>query len=125
MKRFRVAVVTGTRAEFGIWRPVLQAIGRSKRLELKLVVTGMHLLKEFGQTVRDVEGEFRVDAKAAMCRAGELPEKSLARGIGTLAGAYRKTRADLVMVLGDRLEMLAAASAALACRVPLGQVQGG
>lgn len=139
MKKMRVCVATGTRAEFGIWRPVLRAITASKVLELKLVVTGMHLLEEFGGTVADIEEEgFEIAARVPMYEGGQAiaaankPPKggtpnsrSLARGIQGLAGAYRKVGAEMVMVLGDRLEMLAAASAALVERIPLAHVHGG
>jgi UDP-hydrolysing UDP-N-acetyl-D-glucosamine 2-epimerase len=126
MKRMRVCVVTGTRAEFGIWQAPLRAMRKSARLDVRLVVTGMHLLKEFGSTVRDVERSgIPIAARVAMYRKGEPAAKGLARGIGGLAAAYRKIRADLVLVLGDRLEMLAAASAALAERIAIGHVHGG
>ena len=95
MKKMRVCVVTGTRAEFGIWRPVLRAIVGSRLLELKLVVTGMHLLEEFGNTVGDIEEEgFEIAERVPMfgggwgTRAANKPPKggttnsrSLARGI--------------------------------------------
>ena len=126
MKKLRVCVVTGTRAEFGIWRMPLEAMRKSRRLEVRLVVTGMHLLKEFGNTARDVERSgISIAARVAMYRKGEPAAKSLARGIEGLAGAYRKIGADIVLVLGDRLEMLAAASAALAERIAIGHVHGG
>jgi GDP/UDP-N,N'-diacetylbacillosamine 2-epimerase (hydrolysing) len=126
MKKMRVCVVTGTRAEFGIWRPVLAAIAGSRELELKLVVTGMHLLDEFGGTKRMVMEEGYEDMpQVEMYRKGESPAKSLARAIEGLAAAYRKVWAQVVMVLGDRLEMLAAANAALAERIPLAHVHGG
>ncbi len=136
-KKLRICVVTGTRAEFGIWMPVLRAIRESKLLELKLVVTGMHLLKAFGETVKEIEQSgFEIAAHVPMYEneksAASRPKsevgaaaQSLARGIEGLAEAYRQVGADLVMVLGDRLEMLAAASAALAGRIPLAHVHGG
>jgi GDP/UDP-N,N'-diacetylbacillosamine 2-epimerase (hydrolysing) len=126
MKKMRVCVVTGTRAEFGIWRPVLRAIQEAPRLELQLVATGMHLLKGFGETVREIEEEgLEIAARVPMYRGKEPAAASLARGIEGLARAYREAGAQLVMVLGDRLEMLAAASAALAERIPIGHVHGG
>lgn len=125
-KKFRICVVTGSRAEFGIWRPVLQAIQASARLELKLVVTGMHLLPEFGSTERSVYAAGnRADARVPMYRRGELAPRSLARGILGLAEAFRELKAGLVLLLGDRLEMLAAANAALAERIPMGHIHGG
>jgi len=126
VKKLRVCVVTGTRAEFGIWRMPLEAMRKSRLLDVRLVVTGMHLLKEFGNTVRDVEGSgIPIAARVGMYRKGEPAARSLARGTEGLAGAYRKTGAEIVLVLGDRLEMLAAASAALAERIAIGHVHGG
>jgi GDP/UDP-N,N'-diacetylbacillosamine 2-epimerase (hydrolysing) len=126
MKKLRVCVVTGTRAEFGIWRPVLAAIQASRKLDLQLVVTGMHLLRAFGHTVKDIEASaFPIAARVPMYRGNEPPAASLARGIAGLAAAFRKLNPGLVMVLGDRLEMLAAASAALAQRLPIAHLHGG
>ncbi len=126
MKKMHVCIVTGTRAEFGIWRPVIAAIEQSSKLELSVVVTGMHLQNEFGNTVKDVErAGVKIAAKVPMYEPGEVPAKSLARGIEGLAAGYRKIKPDLVFVLGDRLEMLAAASAALAERIPIAHLHGG
>ncbi len=125
-KKRKIAVVTGTRAEFGIWRPVLEAMGRSKKIEAKLVVTGMHLQKGFGRTVEDVRASgVRIAAEAGMYRGGESAAESLARGTKNLARAFEEVGAEMVMVLGDRLELRAAASAALALQIPMGHVHGG
>jgi GDP/UDP-N,N'-diacetylbacillosamine 2-epimerase (hydrolysing) len=128
-KRLRVCVVTGTRAEFGIWRPVLRAITHSPRLELKLVVTGMHLLRQFGQTVKDVaRSECPIAVRVPMYRAATRTSEAahdLASGIKGLALAYRQLKPDIVMLLGDRLEMFAAAGAALAERIAIAHVHGG
>jgi len=126
MKRLKVAVVTGTRAEFGIFRPVLRAIEASRKLRLQLVVTGMHLQKEFGGTVRDISAEgFEIAAKVPMYKRGDTPGQSLARGTAGLAAAFGSLKPDMVMVLGDRLEILAAANAALACQISLAHLHGG
>jgi UDP-hydrolysing UDP-N-acetyl-D-glucosamine 2-epimerase len=125
-RRTKICVVTGTRAEFGIWRPVLAAIDASRKLTLQLLVTGMHLQKEFGHTARDIEvAGVRIDARVPMYRGKESPAESLARGTAGMAKAFRDLKPDLVMVLGDRLEILAAASAALAEQIPLAHVHGG
>jgi UDP-hydrolysing UDP-N-acetyl-D-glucosamine 2-epimerase len=137
-RKLRVCVVTGTRAEFGIWRPVLRAIEASRLLELKLVVTGMHLLEEFGGTVEAIEEEgFDIAERVRMYEPDFVPQPNviitkrgfaggeLAQGISGLASAYARREPDVVMVLGDRLEMLAAASAALAERIPIAHVHGG
>jgi len=119
----KIAVVTGTRAEYGIWRSVLAGIRGSKKLRLQLVVTGMHLQKEFGWTVDEIVEP--IVAKVPMYRSRQSAGESLARGIAGMTKAFVKLRPDLVMVLGDRLEIFAAAAAALACQVPLAHVHGG
>ncbi|MCL2647052.1 MAG: UDP-N-acetylglucosamine 2-epimerase [Phycisphaerales bacterium] len=122
----KIAIVTGTRAEFGIWKPVLAAVRQSKKLQLQLVVTGMHLQREFGYTLRDIEAEkIPIAAEVPMYRSGHSAGQSLAQGIAEMSRAFAKLGPDLVMVLGDRLEMLAAASTALACQIPIAHLHGG
>lgn len=122
----KVAVVTGTRAEFGIWQPVLRAIASSKRMELQLIVTGMHLQREFGFTVRDVEAfGVPIARRVPMYQPAESSADALGRATAGLGRAYRELRTNLVLVLGDRLEMLAAAAAAVACGLPIGHLHGG
>lgn len=121
-----VAVVTGTRAEYGIWRSVLLAIQQAKGLRLQLVVTGMHLLGQFGMTVKDIEKDgWKIAARVPMYRSGEATEKSLARGIVGLGEAFAKLNPQVVLVLGDRLEILAAAQAAMTQHRMIGHVHGG
>ncbi len=122
----KVCIITGTRAEFGIWRPVLRALEGSKTLQTQLLVTGMHLLPAFGNTQRQIAAEgFKIAARVPMYRGREAAHASLARGIEGMGRALTRLKPDLVMVLGDRLEMLAAASAALAARIPIAHVHGG
>jgi UDP-hydrolysing UDP-N-acetyl-D-glucosamine 2-epimerase len=140
MPKPNIAIVTGTRAEYGIWRPVLRAIQHSKKLNLQLVVTGMHLQTQFGYSINYIEDDaFPIAAKIKMYDRStvrstafrllspppESPAQALARGIAGLAAAFAKLKPDLVMVLGDRLEILAAANAALTERIPLAHVHGG
>jgi len=122
----KIAVVTGTRAEYGIWIPVLQAIARTRNLHLQLVVTGMHLLPQFGHTLDQIKRDgFTPAAVVEMYRDGDTPATALARGIAGMAGALAKLKPDLVLVLGDRLEIMAGAQAALCAQIPLGHVHGG
>ncbi|MGN6367389.1 MAG: UDP-N-acetylglucosamine 2-epimerase [Phycisphaerae bacterium] len=126
MKKRKIVVVTGTRAEFGIWGSVLRAMKASKKIELQLVVTGMHLQREFGWTVKDVEGAaFGIAARVGMYGKGRSASENLAVGVKGWGRAFRKLKPEMVMVLGDRLEMLAAGCAAVAERIAIGHVHGG
>ena len=125
----RVGVVTATRAEYGLLREVLRGLQRDPRAELQLVVTGTHLSPEFGHTVDAVEADgVPVADRLEMLLSSDTAvgaTKSL--GIATLglADTLDRLRPDLLLLLGDRYEMLAAASAALLARVPVAHLHGG
>jgi UDP-hydrolysing UDP-N-acetyl-D-glucosamine 2-epimerase len=122
----RIAILTGTRAEFGILSPVLLALQRSRTLQPHVLVTGMHLQKQFGHTVRDVQASgIPIAARIPMYQAADTPGESLARATAGIARTLRKLRADLLLLLGDRLEMLAGANAALATHTPIAHLHGG
>lgn len=126
-----VAVVTGTRAEFGLLRPVMRAIERSPRLRLRVAVAGAHLLPP-ARTIREVEAEFAVAARVPMQRAapgGAVTRASdaaaLGRGVDGFARAFARLRPDWVVVLGDRIEAFAAASAASVGGIAVAHIHGG
>jgi GDP/UDP-N,N'-diacetylbacillosamine 2-epimerase (hydrolysing) len=125
----RVAVITGTRAEFGLLTPILRAMRAEKRLDPRLIATGMHLLPKFGRTLNDIRrAGWAIDAIVPMQTgrdaAGEEPI-ALARGIAGIARALDRLRADAVLVLGDRIEAFAGACAAAAGRRFVIHVHGG
>ncbi len=124
----RVAVVTGTRAEFGLLTPVMRAIDAHPNLELLTFVSGTHLLPP-AYTRTEVEARFRIDAEIPMQREGETGRladaATLGRGVEGVARAIRDTRPDWVIVLGDRIEALAGAAAASVAGVLVGHVHGG
>lgn len=125
----RIAVVTGTRAEFGLLDPVMRAIGAEPALELLVLVTGAHLLKP-SETWREVGARYDIAATIPMqrdCEAtGRLADAvALGRGVTGIAGALVEHRPDWVVVLGDRIEAFAAASAASVGGVPLAHLHGG
>ncbi len=128
MKR-RICVVTGTRAEYGLLRWVLDGIRKSPKLELQMAVTGMHLSPEFGLTWREIEADgFRIDAKVEMLMSSDTPvgiAKSTGVGIMGFADAFARLAPDLLLVLGDRFEILAAATAASLARIPIAHAHGG
>ena len=125
----RVTVVTGTRAEYGLLVPVMQAIDEQAGLKLQLVVTGMHLARRFGLTVRQIEADgWRIDRRVPL--QGDRDDavgqsRRLGRAITGLTNAFSHLKTDIVLVLGDRLEMFAAAAAATASQLVLGHIHAG
>lgn len=128
MKR-KICVVTGTRAEFGLLRWLMQDIAGCDDLELQVIATGMHLSPEFGMTVREVEAAgFVVDARVEMLLSADTATgvtKSMGLGLIGFADALERLRPDLLLVLGDRFEIWAAATAALIAGVPIAHLHGG
>jgi len=128
MKR-RIAVVTGSRAEYGLLYWVLKELHASEAFDLQLIVTGMHLSTEFGMTVRQIEADGlpiarRVEMLLASDSAGGIA-KSMALGLIGFSDAIDELRPELIVVLGDRFEILAVAQAALVHNVPLVHIGGG
>ncbi len=125
----KIAVVTGTRAEYGILRPVLNAIVASPELELCLVVTGMHLSHEFGYTVKEIEGNgFKIATRVDMLPDSDTLEamaESIGRGIIGMAQTWEKLKPFATLVLGDRVEPLAAAISSAYMNIPVAHIHGG
>lgn len=125
----RIGVVTVSRSDYGHLRPVLEALRRAPDVELLLLVAGMHLASEFGLTVRDIEADgFPISARVEMLGGSDTPEAVAAatgRGVAGFAEAFARLRPDVVVVLGDRFEMLAAAVAALPFALPVAHIHGG
>lgn len=125
----KVCVVTGTRAEYGILKPLICKIQESERLELRLVVTGMHLSPEFGMTVKEIEGDhFEISSKIEMLLSSDSAvgiTKSMGIALLGFADYFQADKPDMVIILGDRYEMLAAATAAMTARVPIAHIHGG
>jgi len=128
MKR-KVAVVTGTRAEYGILYPVLKAIEQHPKLQLLLIATGMHLSHEFGYTVQELEKDgFHIDAKVDMLLSNDTlsaMSKSIGIGIIGLAQTWEQVEPDVIVVLGDRMEPLAAAISGSYMNIPVAHIHGG
>ena len=125
----RVGVVTVSRSDYGHLRSVLEAIRRSSDLELMLFVAGMHLEPRFGDTVREIEVDgFAIAERVRMLDDGDSPAAIAAatgRGVEGFAHALARQHPDLLVVLGDRFEMLAAAVAALPFALPVAHIHGG
>ena len=129
MQPRRICVVTGSRAEYGLLQGLIKEIQDSQDLELQLVVAGMHLSPEFGLTYREIENDgFEIDRKVDM---GLTSDTSVgianSIGLGTIGfgEAFHALKPDLLVLLGDRFELLAAASAALVALIPIAHIHGG
>ncbi len=128
MKR-KVAVITGTRAEYGLLYPVMKAIENNPKLELSMIVTGMHLSSEHGYTVNEIEKDgFKIDAMVDMLLSndtGASMAKSLGIGIIGITQALEQIKPDIVLILGDRGEPFAGAIAASHMNIPVAHIHGG
>lgn len=125
----KVCIVTGTRAEFGLLRWLMHEVRESATLELQVIATGMHLSPEFGLTFREIEeAGFRIDAKVEMLVSADTSTsvtKSMGIGLIGFADAYDRLSPDIVVLLGDRFEIFAAATAAMIAGIPIAHLHGG
>jgi GDP/UDP-N,N'-diacetylbacillosamine 2-epimerase (hydrolysing) len=125
----RICVFTGGRAEYGLLKPLLDEIKKDLSLELKLLVSGMHLSREFGLTHKIIEEDgFIVNEKVEIILSSDTPIsicKSMGLGMISFSEALVRMRPDIFVVLGDRFETMAATMAAFVCRVPVAHIQGG
>ena len=125
----KICVVTGTRADYGLLRWVMEGIRNSQELGLQVIATGMHLSPEFGLTYLEIEDDgFYIDYKVEMLLSSDTSvgiSKSMGLGIIGFADALNALKPDLMFVLGDRYEILAAASAAMIARIPIAHSSGG
>ena len=129
MSKSKICVVTGTRAEYGLLYPVIKAISEDEDLHLQLIATGMHLSHEFGLTFKEIEKDgFNIDKKIEILLSSDSPIgtiKSMGLGLIGFADAYSELKPDLLVVLGDRFEILAACQAALIFKIPIAHIGGG
>lgn len=125
----KVCIVTGSRAEWGLLSPIAHELRRSRDVELQIVATNMHLMERYGMTVNEIEAEgLSVDYRVPL-PLGEGSEIDVAHAtaicLGGMADALGELHPDLVVILGDRTEMLATASAATIMRIPIVHLHGG
>jgi GDP/UDP-N,N'-diacetylbacillosamine 2-epimerase (hydrolysing) len=129
MTRRRIAVVTGTRAEFGLLSRIISLLGDAPDVTRLVIATGAHLSETHGFTIREIEASgIAVDARVDLRLVDDSPvatAQAMGRGVMGFAEAYERLKPDLVVVLGDRYEILAAASAAAVCRIPVAHLHGG
>lgn len=125
----KIAVFTGTRAEYGLLYWLLRDIQAHPSLELQLLVSAMHLSPEFGMTYKQIESDgFKITEKVEMLLSSDSAVgtvKSMGLGVIGFADALDRMKPDLLIILGDRFEALAAAQAAMILRVPIAHIHGG
>ena len=125
----KICIVTGTRAEYGLLYWVIKAISQAPDLDLQIVACGMHLAPEFGLTYREIESDgFPIDAKVDMLLSSDTPAgvaKSMGLGTIGFADAFARLAPDVVLVLGDRFEIVCAAQAAFVAGICVAHISGG
>lgn len=127
----KICVVTGSRAEYGILRGLMKAIQNDSDLTLQVIATNQHLSKLQGETYQEIERDgFTIDYKVYMADDNapdnaNTTAKSISRGVAGFADAFDALQPDLLLILGDRYEMLAVASTALIYKIPIAHLHGG
>lgn len=128
MKR-KICVVTGSRADYGLLRSVMAGINKDPELALQVIATGMHLSPTFGLTYKEIEADgFRIDFKVETLNSSDSPvgiSESISKGLIGCAEAFSHLQPDFIVVLGDRFEIFAAATAALITKIPVAHLHGG
>lgn len=125
----KICVVTGTRAEYGLLRGVIEGLQGDPGVHLQMLVTGMHLSPDFGMTVDEIEADgVRIDERIEMLLSSDTPVgvgKAMGLGLIGFSEAFARLKPDIVVLLGDRFEIFAAASAALVAGLPIAHIHGG
>ena len=125
----KIAVVTATRAEYGILTPLIKAINDDDELELELIVTGTHLSEKHGNTIKFIRNDgFPIAHELPILEDGNTPydiSVTMANALLRTAECLRDDRPDMMVILGDRTEMLGIAAAAMNERIPIAHLHGG
>jgi len=128
--RYKICVLTTTRADYGILRPLLYWLSSDRQIDLLIAVSGTHLLDSFGMTVHEIEADgFSVDAKLSiLTRDNDTPEAMthiMARALGKFGKYFTARNPDLLVVLGDRFEVFSICAAAVCTCIPIAHIHGG
>lgn len=125
----KIGIVTGTRAEYGLLKPIMQSIDKDEGLELCVIVTGMHLEERFGETYKEIEEDkIPIAYRIPMCLGSDTPKEivhSMSMELEGFSKVFQEAKLDLLIVLGDRFEIEIAALAAVIFRLPIAHIHGG
>ena len=129
MKKKKICILTATRAEFGLLKPIIEKLKNINEFDVRIVVTGMHLSPEFGLTYQEIEANgMEIDRKIEILLSADTPSsvsKSMGLAIISFADYFSELQPDLLLVLGDRYESLAVAIVAMNARIPIAHLYGG
>lgn len=125
----KICVITGTRAEFGLMRTMINGLKAAPDIKLQLIVTGAHLVADRGRTYEEIHAAgFQIDAEVDMLLASDSPRavgQSMGLGVIGLTNTLARLEPDMIVLLGDRYEALAAAQSAMILRIPIAHLHGG
>ena len=125
----KICIVTGTRAEYGLLHDLMKGVQACPGLDLQVIATGTHMSPEFGLTHRDIEKDgIHIDKKVEMLLSSDTPTsitKSIGLGLIGFSDALEELQPDILLILGDRYELVSAAYAALIARIPIAHLHGG
>ncbi len=125
----KISVLTGTRAEYSLLKPVMEEIEKHPQLRLQVIVTGMHLSEEFGHTVDEIKNDgLEIEKKIKMIPEDDSSHsmaKSIGEGITRISDTFNEIKPDILIVLGDRTEALAGTIAAAYVNIAVGHIHGG
>ncbi|MCX5778213.1 MAG: UDP-N-acetylglucosamine 2-epimerase [Elusimicrobia bacterium] len=124
----KICFVTGSRAEYGLLCPLIKRISKEKTFRIQIAVTGMHLIKDFGNTYREIAKDYKIDAKVDIGLKGSADTDvahAVATGISGFTKSFSVLKPDFVILLGDRYEIFAAAISAFLLKIPLVHIHGG
>lgn len=125
----KILVITGTRAEYGLMRWIIQYLHDDSDIELQIAVTGMHLSPEFGLTYKTIINDgFSINKKVEILLSSDTPiglSKSMGLGMISFSEVYHDLNPDIILVLGDRFEIFSAVASAMVSRIPVAHIHGG
>ncbi len=129
MQRKKICVVTATRAEYGLLKNTIRRIDENPKVELCLIVTGTHLSKNFGHTIEEIDSDgFSIAEKVDILQDSDSPT-AISRSMGIamilFAEVFERQKPDMLLVLGDRYELISICSCALNCNIPIAHISGG
>jgi len=125
----KICFITGTRAEYGLLKPLIDELRSDKFFKVQIIVTGMHLSPEFGLTYKEIEKEgLKIDEKLEILLSSDTQvgvSKAIGLSMISIVEAYRRLKPDLIIGLGDRFELFGAVASALVSRIPVAHIYGG